>query len=92
MLTVLGFLSATMLAFRFNVFILLPTILLAWMLVLVSGIVIGSSGASIAMHMVLTAVILQIGYLAGILVKWALLASHRHTWVENTTISPEATF
>jgi hypothetical protein len=91
MLIALGFLSA-MLAFRFSVLILLPAILLAWLPVLVRGIAIGSSGSSIALHMVLAAFVLQLGYLAGILLKWALLASHRHIGVENTTIAPEATF
>ena len=81
-----------MLAFRFSVFILLPTMLLTWMLVLAIDTVIGSSGESIAIHMASATIVLQFGYLAGILVQWALLANRRHAWVENTTIAPEATF
>jgi hypothetical protein len=89
MLIILGFLGATVLAFRFNVFILLPIILFGWMLVFVDGLVIGSSGAAIALHMVLLAFALQIGYLAGILLKWALLAMRGRGWSDSPAVVPD---
>ena len=81
-----------MLAFRFNVFILLPAILFGWMLVLVSGVMSASAGASIAFHMVLVAIVLQVGYFAGILLKWALLASGRRSWSDKRRVVPDGTF
>jgi hypothetical protein len=63
-------------------FILLPAILLGWMLVLVGGLLNANSGASIALQMVLVAVVLQLGYVAGIICKWALLAARRGNWSE----------
>jgi hypothetical protein len=77
MLAILGSLGATMLAFRFNVIILLPAILFGWMVAFVYGLVTASSGASIAFQMALVAVALQVGYVAGIVLKWAVLASRR---------------
>jgi len=77
MLAILGSLGATMLAFRFNVIILLPAILFGWMVAFVHGLVTASSGASIAFQMALVAVALQVGYVAGIVLKWAVLASRR---------------
>ena len=71
MLTILCFLGGTALAFRFNVLILLPTILFGWMLVLVSGIMAGASGSSIAFRMALVTIVLQVGYLAGIVLIWS---------------------
>ena len=81
-----------MLAFRFNIFILLPAILLGWMMVLVNGVLTGSSGASIAFHLVLVAIVLQVGYLAGILLKWALLASRRRSWSDKPAAVSDGTF
>src|ERR1700692_3151683 len=78
MLTILGFLGAIVLAFRFNVVILLPAILVGWMLALTSGVMNASSGASIAFQMALVAVALQLGYVAGIVLKWADLVSRHH--------------
>ena len=79
MLATLGSLAAILLAFRFNVIILLPAILFGWMVALVNGVVTASPGASIAFQMALVAVALQLGYVAGIIIKWAVLASrHRH--------------
>ena len=92
MLTILGFLGATVLAFRFNVIILLPAILFGWMAVLVSGILTASSGASIALHMVLVAIALQVGYLAGIIFKWALLTSRRRSLSNKPAMVPDGTF
>jgi hypothetical protein len=92
MLILLGFLGAIVLAFRFNVFILLPAVLLGWMLVLVSGLAAANSGALIAFHMVLVAIVLQVGYLAGIICKWALLASGRRSWSHKPGVVPDGTF
>jgi len=91
MLTILGFL-ATVLSFRFNMFILLPAILLGWTLVLAAGILHGSSGAAIALHMVLAALVLQLGYLAGIILKWALMAGRRRNWSDKSAALPDGTF
>src|ERR1700726_4558328 len=77
MLAILGSLGGIVLAFRFNVIILLPAVLIGWMMVLVNGVVTANSGASIAFQMVLVAVALQLGYVAGIVLKWAVLASRR---------------
>jgi hypothetical protein len=88
MLAILGFLGATVLSFRFNMFILLPAILLGWTLVLVDGLVNGNSGALIALQMAAAAVVLQLGYLAGIVMKWALLASRASSWSEKPAAVP----
>ena len=93
MLTILGFLGATMLAWRFPVLVLLPAIMFGWMLVLVSGLLTASSGASIMLHMVLVAVAMQLGYLAGIILKWALLAAWRYGWSTHyKPMMPDGTF
>lgn len=92
MLTILAFLGGTVLAFRFNVLILLPTILFGWMLVLVGGVVAGSSGSSIALMMALVTIVLQVGYLAGIVLKWAWLASWRRGWSGKPAVAPDGTF
>ena len=92
MLTILGLLGGTVLAWRFNVFVLFPAILFGWMVVLVSGLLTASPGASIAVHMVFVAIALQFGYLAGIILKWALLASWHHSWFTKRTIMPHGTF
>ena len=77
MLTILGFLGATALAFRFNVIILLPAILFGWLAVLVNGMVNADSSASIAFQLALIVVALQFGYMAGIVLKCVTLASCR---------------
>jgi hypothetical protein len=95
MLTILGFLGATMLPFRFNVFILMPAILFGWLLVLVSGLLTASSGSAIAFNMVLVAILLQFGYVAGIVLRWALLQSGLHrqrNWSDTPTVAPDDTF
>ena len=92
MLAILGSLGAIMLAFRFNVIILLPAILFGWMVALLNGVVTGSSGASIAFQMVLVAVALQLGYVAGIVVKWAMLASRRRHEAGKPVMVPDGTF
>jgi hypothetical protein len=89
MLAILGFLFATVLSFRFNMFILLPAILLGWMLVVVDGLLNANSGVSIALQMVLVAVVLQLGYVGGIVLKWALLSARRGSWSEKATAVPE---
>jgi hypothetical protein len=92
MAIMLGFLGTTVLALRFNVAILLPAIVIAWMLVLVNGILTASSGASITSHIVLVAIVLQLGYMAGIILKWTLLASRRHSWSAKPAPMPDGTF
>ena len=92
MLAILGSLGATMLAFRFNVIILLPAILLGWMVAFVNGVVTASSGASIAFQMALVAVALQVGYVGGFVVKWAVLASRRRHESGKPAMVPDGTF
>lgn len=92
MLTILTFLGGIVLALRFNVLILLPTILFGWMLMLVGGVVAGSSGSSIALRMALVTIVLQVGYLAGIVLKWAWLASRRRSWSEKPAVVSDGTF
>ena len=90
MLATLGSLGAILLAFRFNVFILLPAILFGWMVALVNGVVTASPGASIAFQMALVAVALQLGYVAGIIIKWAVLASRHESG--KPAMVPDGTF
>src|SRR5579862_7620115 len=92
MLATLGSLGATMLAFRFNVIILLPAILFGWVVALVNGVVTASPGASIALQMALVAVALQVGYVAGIVLKWAVLASRRRHESGKPAMVPDGTF
>ena len=92
MLAILGSLAGIVLAVRFNVIILLPAILLGWMVALVNGVVTASSGASIALQMALVAVVLQLGYMAGIVLKWAMLASRRHHESSKSAMVPDGTF
>jgi hypothetical protein len=92
MVTMFGFLGTTALALRFNVAVLLLAIVIGWMLVLASGILTASSGASITSHMVLVAIILQLGYLAGFILQWALLASRRHSWSTKSAAMPDGRF
>jgi hypothetical protein len=92
MLTILAFLGGTLLAFRFNVLILLPTIPFGWMLVLVGGVVAGSSGSSIALRMALVTIVLQVGYMAGIVLIWAWLVSWHRSWSEKPAVVPNGTF
>jgi hypothetical protein len=92
MLAILGSLGATMLAFRFNVIILLPAILFGWMVAFVHGLVTASPGASIAFQMALVAVALQVGYVAGIVLKWAVLASRRRHESSKPAMVSDGTF
>jgi hypothetical protein len=91
-LTILGFLGAAVLAFRFNVIILAPAILFGWMVALVDGLVTASSAAAITFHMVLVASALQFGYLAGIVLKWAVLASGHGRETGKPAMVPDGTF
>ena len=92
MLAILGSLGGIVLAFRFNVIILLPAILFGWLAVLADGLVNANSGASIAFHMALIAVALQFGYMAGIGLKWAVLVSRHRRESGKPAMVPEATF
>ena len=77
MLAILGTVGGMVLAFRFNVLILLPAIVFGWMVTLVSGVVTAGSGTSIALQMALVAVAFQLGYVTGAVLKCAMLASGR---------------
>ena len=93
LLTILGFLCGVVLSLRFNVLILVPTILLGWMLALVAGLATGVSTTSIALEMAFVAAALQLGYIAGIVFKWALLAVHlrrRRIWAKKSLMSPDS--
>jgi hypothetical protein len=95
MLTIFGFLAATVLPFRFNVLILVPAFLVGWLLVLIVGLATMSSVSSIALNMLLVPFALQIGYLAGIVLKWALLASglnRRLNWSDKPAVKRDSTF
>ena len=92
MLTIFGFLAGMVMAFRFNVFILVPTILFGWGLVLVGGLITSSPIASIALTVVLVTLTLQIGYLAGFVFKWALLVSRRRNWSDKPVIVSDGRF
>ena len=92
MLAILGSLAGIVLVFRFNVIILLPAVLFGWTVALVSGVVTASSGASIALQMVLVAVGLQLGYAAGIVFKWAVLASRSRHEAHKSAMVPDGTF
>ncbi len=92
MLAILGFFGATVLAFRFNVLVLLPAILFGWILVLGNGLLTARSGAAITFHIVLVAIALQLGYLAGIILKWALLASRCRGESSKPVMAPNGRF
>jgi hypothetical protein len=92
MLIITAFLGGTVLAFSFSVIILLPAILLAWVIVLADGLLTASSGMSIALQMVLVAVVLQFGYVAAIAVKWAVLAGRRRYKSGRFAMVPDGTF
>jgi len=92
MLTMLGFLGATVLAFRFNVLILLPSTLFGWLVVVVCGVATASSGMSIVSNLVLVAVALQFGYLFGFVFKWGTLASRRRSFLVKSAAVPDSTF
>ena len=95
MLYILIFALATALPFRFNVYILLPIILFGWTLACAFGMVTASSGASIAIKLLLFAVVVQIGYMVGIVLKWAQRAralNRRPYWSEKASVTPDGTF
>jgi len=92
MLAILGSLGGIVLAFRFNVIILLPAIMFGWMVALVNGVVTASSGTSIALQMAQVAVVLQLGYVAGIVLKWAMLASRHHDESGKSAMVADGTF
>jgi hypothetical protein len=58
----------------------------------VNGVVTATPGASIAFQMALVAVVLQLGYVAGIVVKWALLASQRRHGSGKPAMVSDGTF
>jgi hypothetical protein len=95
MLYILIFALATALPFRFNVFILLPIILFGWTLACAFGMMTASSGASIAIQLVLFAVVVEFGYMVGIVLIWALRAKalkRRPHWSEKASVTPDGTF
>ena len=89
MLETLEFLGAAAVAFRYNVFALLPAILLAWALVIFAGVLTSISAESIAFEMIVAVIVLQLGYLAGIVLKWAL-AAHRRPTSDEAAVLPKA--
>ena len=94
LLTILGLLCGIVLSVRFDVLILLPAILLGWLLAVVGGLIVGSTGMSIVLGMVLVATALQGGYVLGIVGQWAL-RSHRalpQSWPEKTTATHDRAF
>jgi hypothetical protein len=92
MLPVVASMGMTMLALRFNVVILLPAIMLGWIVALVNGVVTANSGHMIVFQMVLVAVALQLGYVAGIVLKWAILVSRRNHEASKAAMVPDGTF
>lgn len=92
MLAILGSFAAIVLAFRFNVFILLPATLFGWVVALVNGLVTASTIGSIAFEMALVAIALQFGYVAGIVLKWAVLAGRRRHETAKPAMVPDGTF
>ena len=89
MLIILGLLCGLVLAFRFNVLILLPTILFGWMLVLVGAAVTARVGFSIALEMALVAIAVQVGYLGGFIFKWRLLVNRRRNSSAKPVTAPD---
>ena len=92
MLPILAFLGTTMLAIRFNAIILLPAIIIGWIVALVNGVMAARSGTTIVFEMALVSVILQIGYVAGIILKWAILVNRRHHEAGKAAMVPDGTF
>ncbi len=91
MLAMLGFFGATLLAFRFSVFILLPAILSGWLLTLVCEASTANTLTHTALQMVLVTTVLQLGYVAGIILKSALLANRSRGWSKKSTMVPDCT-
>jgi hypothetical protein len=92
MLAILAFLSAMGLALRFNVVILVPAMLVGWILTLVGGFITAGPGGSNALQLALVALSLQLGYLAGIVSQWTLLAGGRRARSERSSMVPDGTF
>ena len=96
LLTILGFLFGAVLSFRFDVLILLPSILLGWLCAIVGGLAIGNTGVSILFVMIFVATALQIGYIFGIGLQWASRWSSqspsRRDWPEKATAAPDRAF
>ena len=92
MLTISAFLGGAVLAFRFNALILLPAVLFGCMLTLVGGAVAGSSVYSIVLGMALVTIVLQAGYLAGIVLISAWLANWRGGWSRKPAAAPDGIF
>jgi hypothetical protein len=91
MLALLGFLFAVVLSMRFNMFILFLGILASWVLLIFVGLTNHSSASAVALQIVLAAVILQVGYVAGIVMRWTLLASRRGHWPDRAATLVEVT-
>jgi len=94
LLTILALLCGIVLSFRFEVLILLPATLLGWLLAVIGGIVMGSTGTSIAFGMVMTTAALQGGYVLGIAGQWALRSQRAlpQRRSEKTTAVPDSAF
>jgi hypothetical protein len=75
-LIVISILFGAVLAWRVTVFVLIPTVTLGWVFVVAAGVAQGDDIWSIAIAMVLSATGLQMGYLGGTAVLFAIDAPH----------------
>jgi len=91
LLIILSFLSAVLLSVRFDMFILLPAILLGWLAAIIGGVATGGSFGSILIEMVLVAVALQVGYVGGVVGQWLMKAQPgvRHRWSEKSAAAAD---
>ena len=85
MLAILGTFAAIKLALRSNVVLLLLAILVGWAVVLVNGVATASSAGAIGLHMILVAVGLQLGFMAALVLEWAVVAGLLHSEVGKPT-------
>jgi putative Ca2+/H+ antiporter (TMEM165/GDT1 family) len=74
-LALFTFLCGAVLAFRYRVMMVVLGILIAWAMVVSAGFAIGTSAGTVALAMIITAVALQLGYLSGSGVRFALVAA-----------------
>lgn len=77
LLTVLGFLCGVALSLRFSVPVLVLAIPAAWLLVLAEH-ALGLSSSSLSFALVLTTLAVQLGYITGIALQWAMGQAHPH--------------
>jgi hypothetical protein len=73
---IIGILGGTVLGLRFKALILVPTIGLALAMVAISGLAMGESLWRLIVTMALIATFLQLGYMAGTVLRFAFSAVH----------------